>query len=356
MNLQKNNFPLSFFNQSCVTRLHQFAIAFVCMLCTIAVRAQNEIVNQSDVYYTDGKIQMGKGSDYKEEVKNGKLYIKFKGKQGRLSQSLYNRVSPDQECYDLESKFELKFIEGNDKAAFGMEFYTYDQKRTTNYINITKFMLTGDGKLKFYSGPDEKMEIYNQPSEPCPSFKPGEINFIQIIRKQKDWYLVINKDTVRHSTETSLYPVIKMLTGNFISEGKLEVEMDNYSYVVRPDMKEVQERMKKLNALSGSYLTYSSCLKNDSKRFIIKLKYEGDGSAKFTLTGLSRDAVTVYLNETGNNLFTTDQNFYIARGGENYEIRRFKIKQDESGAAAANVTFNAFSANTDCDFDGDKKP
>lgn len=332
-----------------------FSLCAISMLIIVQAQAQGDLVNVFQPYDTDSKIKVEKGSNYKMEIKNGKLNIRHKGKIEKIVNYLYSGLDAYKECYDLHLKLELKFVEGDEKSSFGMEFYTYDSKRTTDYFNFIKFMLTGDGKLKFYSGADEKMIISKQPADPCPSFKPNEANTIEMIRNKKDWYLVINRDTVKHIVETALHPVVKLFTGNFLLEGTSEIELDNFSYVVRPDKENEEKKIKKLKAIEGSYLTFSSCLKNKTKRLTLKLKYEG--GTKFIMTGLGKDASTLYLDEKEENVFSHYDNLSVEMGGEIYGLRKLKITQNSSGTRH-NITFNMFTQDsktiTDCDFDGDQ--
>jgi hypothetical protein len=216
-------------------------------------------------------------------------------------------------------------------------------------------MLTPDGKLKFYNGPDtDEKSTVNQPAEPCPSFKPGEVNNIEFLRSKINWYLIVNGDTAKRSSEPTLYPIANLYSGRFTMYGKHEVEIDNFSFVVENDRQEREKKIKTLSTLTGVYLTYASCLKTATKRLSLTLKHEAN--SKFILTGLGNQPVILYLEQKGDNVFVQDNEISVTLGAVEYALRRLKITVKESGIA--NLTFNMMEYNTktftDCDFDGDR--
>lgn len=324
-------------------------IVFFCFFSTF-INAQNEdIIKQVNYNFDkDFKKTTPDKSNYSYANANGKLIISQKGK----SLDYYNpeifTMSDFNKYYDIDERFELKFIESNPESAFGLYAVTYDGKGISGYYNITQFMLTADGKLKYYSGPViEDKDFIKLTSEPCEAFKIGEVNKIAFVRKSHDWFLMVNGQEVKHSVEDQMEPILHIYTGRFIFSGKCNAEIDNFSFTVLHNKEKKKILEDKLRGLTGVYGIYASCLKNDKHR---KISLEQIGNTnKFNLGGIvPGNPIGVYIDESQENVFTVDD-FYVKDLGN---VSKFKIELDKE-KNVYNVIFKVIGAGYICEFEAD---
>ncbi len=169
---------------------------------------------------------------YSLKIKDGKLSIDQRGSAEEMYRIPLFALSDYSKYYDVDESFELKFMGAEPQSGFGLSVWTYDGHGNVGYTSETKFMISPDGKIKYYSGlRGDKDPIYG-PWEPCTVFKPGEINKAQFLRKSHDWYVLVNGISVKHSYEEKVEPIINLFSGRFIFEGKCQAQIDNLSFVL----------------------------------------------------------------------------------------------------------------------------
>ncbi len=147
----------------------------------------------------------------------------------------------------------MKFLEPNPESALGIYAVTYDGKGNSGYYNTIRFMLTAYGKVKYYSGPDiENDDFLKLPSEPCTAFKQGEVNKVAFIRNSHDWYLMVNEQTVKHSVDENVVPILNLYTGRIEFAGKCKAEIDNFSFTILNNKETEKILVDKLRGLTGT--------------------------------------------------------------------------------------------------------
>lgn len=209
-------------------------------------------------------------------------------------------------------------------------------------------MLTAYGKVKYYSGPDiENDDFLKLPSEPCTAFKQGEVNKVAFIRNSHDWYLMVNEQTVKHSVDENVVPILNLYTGRIEFAGKCKAEIDNFSFTILNNKETEKILVDKLRGLTGTQGIYAACLKNDKHR---KISLEQIGNTnKFNLGGIVPGyPIEVYIDESQDNVFTVDD-FYVKDLGN---VSKFKIELDKE-KNVYNVTFKVICAGYSLDFEAD---
>ncbi len=353
-------------NTSTATRNRFFKLRLIALFCSIAlnfvflnISAQEVLKQVRYDFDANEKLSAGKKAKYSLENKNGKFYIHQKSKEnlnyglGLFSMSDYSKY------YDVDERFDLKFLNLEPDNALGASVSTYDGKGNAGYMSTTKFMLTADGKLRFYSGPylEDNSAFLLLPATACASFKPGAVNRVGLVRNSHDWYVIVNGDTVKHHYEEEVVPILNLFSGRFEFAGKCDAELDNFLFSIYENDEKKKIETAKLKELPGAYLTFASCLKKEGKRVTLQLKRLGSGS-KFSLSGLSDQPLEFYLEEHKEDVFSYYGQLTLVLGGEQLMMRKIAVTYDKA-KNRHNLTFNVYGkmadgTTQDCDFDGDK--
>jgi hypothetical protein len=297
------------------------------------------------------------GSKFKVEGKDGKLYFTQKGsKPENWSPGLFAN-SNSTKYYNVDIRFDLKFLDTNPESILGLSVSTYDGGGNAGYQSVTEFALTPEGKIKYYSGKlIDDYQVMKQPAEPCASFKPGQVNQVALIRNAHFWYVLVNGDTAKQSYELKLEPIMNLFSGQFELAGKCKAEIDNFTFASLSDIDITARYHAKMKGLSGSYIFYSSCLQAESKRVTLQFSQIGKTS-RFSLVGLDKNPVEFYLEEIKENVFRYDGNLNVIVDGQAYILRKFLLTYDKD-KNRHNMSFNVYGdtpkGRRDCDFDGDK--
>jgi hypothetical protein len=248
-------------------------------------------VSERNIFYKGSKYknpykEPGLGDNFWNEIKDGKMIYTCSGKsQERIDDiKTYSRgrnISTSR-YKDCSFKFEYRLIEAKKSSSLQILVTTEKDKA----YSLLWIGFSADGNLLYSRDAkviNEKHKLKYLPikyiSEPCKSLRPvGEVNAVEVLRKYKTWFVVVNKDTVKSLPDEAGY---QFWDSDISYMGPQTVEIDNVETNLYKDqfesdktLKEKIKRFEELTALNGQYqMITKSCSKGSVGSFKVDVKF-----------------------------------------------------------------------------------
>ncbi len=288
-----------------------------------------------------------------------------------------NKLDRDIPLGDFKVTYTYSVKEGSENCMLGMTYLTQD-KNSSTYFTFS-FMLSQSGELHFFSGIPVKYEApfaeKNFTIEPCPSLKKGfALNEVSVVRESRNWYLLVNTDTVKKVVEPAYKvpnseqlsfnpaPLLHYNSNVLLRKGKQKLEFYKCSQTFYPISSEIEAISTLLVNLTGNYTLTPDCKTGSTSYcFNIRVIYEREGmDHKVLISGITVEPRHYYLrkDKVFNNWYCDmNENDVLVSNGEKYNIRRLYFYPSKHSSS---ISFNVQRREAkdggvylfDCDFRG----
>ncbi len=288
-----------------------------------------------------------------------------------------NNINRNISVGDFKVKYEYLVTQADKKSNHGMLYRTYNQ--TTGEHFTLSYLINQNGELLFYAQKDNKRKplipLKEHEKLVVQSFKKGnEKNQIVIERKNRNWLLIINSDTIKNVIEpiytntSGSYksekraPLLKFDSNVLIYSGKQTISFDNCYQAFYAINEEFEKDKKSLEEMAGVYLFKPKCKEGSSTYiFNVEVKYQNDGFEHMVhLSGVSNKPQLLYLKKhTVSGVWYCDLNDSDALivNGETYPIKKLYFY-----TSSPRITFEIHKSeiknnamySIHCDYIGDK--
>lgn len=225
-----------------------------------------------------------------------------------------NKISKTIPVGDFEVSYQYKTTETTQKSSLGMLYRT--QHPTTKEFFTFSYLINQKGELFFYA---EKHSSYKRliPIKEykkflIPSYQKGEVkNNVMIQRKNRNWLLIINGDTIKNIMEPMYVnssgtikeeapaPLDKFDSNVLLYQGKQRIIFYNCNQTFYAINEEFEKDIKQLEKLSGRYRVTPNCKEgNSSYVFDIEVTYKNDDFDHMVyLVGVTNQPKRYYLKK-----------------------------------------------------------
>jgi hypothetical protein len=351
------------------------ALLYLCLVIS-DIQAQDNIIlnkqNFKDVLNTAEDVQFLGSNATLNWTK--KAYSNLFSSFGNL-----NKINDDIPIGDFQIGYNYSITSSKADASFGMTYATLNEK--TKEFFMFSYMLSANGELKFYS--NKGLTFTSLPAqklfstEKCPAIKLApQKNSIIVSRNNRTWCLIINADTIKKIIESDyIYenktisepaPVTKSFSNIILLDGKQLIEFTNCSQKFYALQDDIEEDIKYLSCINGTYILKPICSTGNTKMFFnVSVNYFRDQMRhKVAITGITTTTQTHVLTWNISKKIwecVLSKDDYLEIGGEKYSIKQLYFKQIE-GTDNILLSFKLsyylanYSNNTeytfDCDFKG----